>query len=489
MIKHLFKTSLLAFALILPSKADDAKRPNVLLICVDDLRPELNCFGKSYIHSPHIDELAESGRTFSRHYVQAPTCGASRYTLLTGHYGSDNNNALFERGEALKEGKKTFTSMPGYFNQHGYTTVSVGKVSHHPGGRGGRDWDDNNTHEMPGAWTRHINPNGQWQHPRGTMHGLAHGEIRGNAKEMAVYQSEKGPDDIYPDGLVTVEALQQLNLLKKDSNKPFFLAVGITRPHLPFGAPAKYMEHYKNTTLPAIPHPAKPSWKSTWHKSGEFMKYLRWDRDPNTDPEFADLVRKHYAACVSYADAQIGEILNALKKKKLHDNTIVVLWGDHGWNLGERGIWGKHCLFEESLRSPLIISYPKIASPGKNTKAIVETNDVFPTLCELAGLSIPAHLHGKSLTKQLNNPNAKGTPALAYRSSNRTIRNDRFRLIAHSNGHNELYDFKHEHPGRDNVADQHPEVIKTLRKQINEIISKKPQDIYKVKTPKRSKKK
>ena len=144
------------------------------------------------------------------------------------------------------------TSFPGWFRKHGYTTVSVGKVSHHPGGRGGRDWDEDDKPEMPGAWTRHLLPAGPWQHPRGAMHGLANGEIRKNAKDMDVYQAFDGPDSVYPDGLITDEALKQMDTLAK-TDKPFFLAVGIIRPHLPFGTPAKYMKHYKNAKLPVTP--------------------------------------------------------------------------------------------------------------------------------------------------------------------------------------------------------------------------------------------
>ena len=299
------------------------------------------------------------GRAFHRHYVQAPTCGASRYTLLTGTYGPADNGALFRRTEAMK-GK----SFPAWFRKHGYTTVSVGKVSHHPGGRGGPDWDDDAKPEMPGAWNRHLLPAGSWQHPRGVMHGLANGEIRKNAKVMDVFQSFDGPDTAYPDGLITDEALQQMNSLAK-GGKPFFLAVGIIRPHLPFGAPAKCMKPYREAKLPATPHPKKPVGKTTWHGSGEFMKYNRWKRNPNTDAEFAIEVRKHYAACVTYADAMVGRLLARLDELKLRENTIIVLWGDHGWHLGEHAIWGKHALFEESLRSPLIISHSGLAKSRK----------------------------------------------------------------------------------------------------------------------------
>ena len=443
------------------------EKPNVLLLCIDDLRPELACFGVDYIRSPNIDTLASQGRPFHRHYVQAPTCGASRYALLTGNYGPYGNGALFQRGKKLKADPRSASpSLPAWFRQHGYTTVSVGKVSHHPGGRGGRNWDDDSHHEMPLSWDRHLLPAGPWQHPRGAMHGLANGEIRVKAGNMDVYQATKGPDSIYPDGLITDEALRQLGQLAK-SDKPFFLAVGIIRPHLPFGAPAKYFEPYRNAKLPPIPHPKRPQGKTTWHGSGEFMKYNRWKRNPNNDPEFATEVRKHYAACVTYADTLVGRILKKLEALGARDNTIIALWGDHGWHLGEHAIWGKHALFEDSLRSPLIIHYRGIPHPGKATESIVETLDIFPTLADLAGLPKPDSVNGVSLRSILEDPQAPGHSAISYTRA-RTIRTETHRLITHRNGHIELYDHTSPAGETENIAENHPELVQQLTAQLKE---------------------
>jgi len=443
-------------SLLLLASGAQAK-PNVLLICVDDLRPELKCFGMDYIQSPHIDDLAARGRAFHRHYVQAPTCGASRYALLTGTYGPSGNGALFQRAKNIKN-----PSLPAHFRQKGYTTVSVGKVSHHPGGRGGKNWDDDSSHEMPESWDRHLLPAGKWQHPRGWMHGLANGEIRKNAKDMDVYQALEGGDDIYPDGIAVDETLKQLKMLA-DEKKPFFMATGILRPHLPFGAPAKYLEPYKNATLPPVAHPKKPEGKTTWHGSGEFMKYNRWGKNPNTDPEFAIEVRKHYAACVTYADAQVGRIMKQLKDLGLADNTIVVLWGDHGWHLGEHAIWGKHALFEESLRSPLIIVAPDVKDGGKPSKEIVESIDLYPTLCELAGLPRPDFLDGKSLVPILKDPAEKSDGmAISYHGSGRTLRTDTHRLIKQRKGHLELYDHRTPEGETKNLAEEQTDLAAKL---------------------------
>jgi iduronate 2-sulfatase len=462
----------LAMAMLLASSATSAAadKLNVLLLCVDDLRPELRCFGKDYIHSPNIDKLAAGGRAFHSHYVQAPTCGASRYTLLTGRYGPTSNQALFERAKQIANTPNSVSpSMPAWFRQHGYTTVSVGKVSHHPGGRGGVDWDDEKQPEMPLSWDRHLLPAGPWLHPRGAMHGLANGEIRADSKRMDVYQSAEGSDSIYPDGLITEEALSQLDqLAERSSEVPFFLAVGIIRPHLPFGAPAKYFEPYRDIALPATPHPTKPKGKTTWHSSGEFMKYNRWKRNPNDDADFATEVRRHYAACVSYADAQVGKILDRLDAIGQRESTIVVLWGDHGWHLGEHAIWGKHSLFEESLRSPLIISYPGVRMRGKSTRSVVETLDIFPTLCDLAELPAPVEVQGVSLRPILNEPNYPGHPAIAYKKSARTIRTKTHRLIVHGGGFVELYDHRAPEKETRNVADEQANVVETLLAQLRE---------------------
>ncbi|MBK1875318.1 sulfatase [Pelagicoccus mobilis] len=447
----------------------DAKPKNVLLICVDDLRPELKSFGADYIKSPNIDRLAEQGRAFHRHYVNSPSCGPSRFTLLTGRYGTAKNDALFQRAKKMGASPEgVHPSMPEWFRSHGYTTVSVGKVSHHPGGLGGPDWDDPNVVEMPGAWDRNLMPTGTWQHPRGSMHGLAHGEIRVKAEDMALFQAEEGDDSIYPDGLITEEALRQLQELSEDDAPPFFMAVGIIRPHLPFGAPAKYLKMYDGVEIPPVPHPEKPKGLSTWHKSGEFMKYKRWERDPRTDEAFAIEVKRHYAACVTYADTQVGRILDQLEKSGRKDDTIVLLWGDHGWNLGEHAIWGKHNLFEEALRSPLVISYPGITRAGEKTDAIVETLDIFPTLCDLLEIPTPHFVQGESLRDQLEDPNADGHTALGYRGGARTLRTDNFRLTLHKSGGAELYDHRTEEAETRNVAADHPDLVEALSVALSE---------------------
>ena len=460
----------LAVAIMAPAstgKSDEPKAKNVLLICIDDLRPELASFGASHIKSPNIDKLAASGRAFHRHYVNSPSCGPSRYTLLTGRYGPADNGALFKRSKKVQlEPNSVSPSMPEWFRQRGYTTVSVGKVSHHPGGRGGGNWNDESNIEIPGAWDRHLMPVGDWKHPRGAMHGLSHGKTRGkDSKKYAVFEASEGDDPIYPDGLIASQGLNELETLAK-ADKPFFLAIGLLKPHLPFGAPKKYLDLYKDVKLPPIPHPNKPIGKTTWHVSGEFMRYNRWGKDPRNDAAFAENVRRHYAACVSYADKHVGDILKKLAETGAAKNTIVILWGDHGWHLGEHSIWGKHSLFEESLRAPLIIRCPGLTNAGKPTDAVVQSLDLFPTICELAGIEKPDFLQGQSLIPQLHEPDAPGHSALAYRGGATTIRTSTHRLTIHKNGQIELYDHSAPAGETENIADREPDVVSRLQNEI-----------------------
>lgn len=450
-----------------------AEKPNVLFICVDDLRPELKSFGAEYIHSPAMDSLVESGRAFTRHYVQAPTCGASRYSMLTGKYASNeaerSNGALFA---STKDADQQPYSMPRQFRENGYRTVSIGKVSHHPGGLGGKGWSDPAKPELPGAWDLNMMPTGPWKTPEKAMHGYADGVPRKRGVTPA-YEHKEGDDMTYTDGWITREALKQMDgLAAKD--QPFFLAVGIMKPHLPFACPKSYLDIYKDVKLAPIPHPEKPEGLSTWHSSSEFRQYASGGRDAWKDAEYADQLRRSYAACVSYADNQVAQLLAHLEKLGLKDNTIVVLWGDHGWHLGEHAVWGKHTLYEEALLAPLVIRAPGMAKPGGKTEAVVETVDIYPTLCELTGVPTPSGLSGKSLGGLLKDPSAEGGAAISYREEMETIRTPQYRLIRHRPEGGETAYELYDHTGADgettNLAAGKPDVVKALSAQIDEMM-------------------
>lgn len=397
------KTTLIALIpciLLLFPTAQGTNKPNILLICIDDLNTQLPSFGHTHVQAPHIETLASQGRLFKRHYVQAPTCGVSRFSLLSGLYppASAGNNQI----KSYYSKKDAQPSLPHTFKANGYTTVSIGKISHYPGGNAGKDWNDPQQPEIPGAWTKALMPCGDWKTPQAAMHGYAGGKPRIQGKNPVVETTTLTP--AYPDDLITTSALTELSQLTK-SQEPWFLAVGFIKPHLPFTAPKRFLDIYKNVPFPPIPSPKKPSAPSLWHGSGEFIKYI--GADPRKNPAQALNARKHYAACTSYVDNNIGKILTALKSSPQAKNTIIILWSDHGFSLGEKQLWGKHHLYHTAIHSPLIIKIPNQTNIGKATEAVVETIDLYPTLCELSGIPLPKHLDGKSLVKIINNPTAK----------------------------------------------------------------------------------
>ncbi|MFK7910355.1 MAG: sulfatase-like hydrolase/transferase, partial [Akkermansiaceae bacterium] len=287
----------------------DAKPPNILLICIDDLNTQLACYGQKHVQSPNIDALASQGRQFSRHYVQAPTCGASRYSFLIGKYPPPNGNNGLIGKHYMK--KNPSPSLPHWFKSKGYQTVAIGKISHHPGGNMGKDWNDPEKPEMPGAWTRSLMPCGDWKTPKGAMHGFAGGKPRTREYSPRIETTTNTP--AYPDDLILTGAQQELDTLTK-SGKPWLLAVGFIKPHLPFTAPQKFLDHYKNVQFPPIPDPKKPEGPSLWHGSGEFMRNYADKNDPRKDPGYALKARKHYAASTSYVDDNIGKLLAHLEK-------------------------------------------------------------------------------------------------------------------------------------------------------------------------------
>lgn len=401
-------------------------KPNILFISIDDLNAQLACYGHKHVSSPNIDKLASEGRMFSRHYVQAPTCGASRFSLLIGEYPPANgNNGLISK-HYMKENPSP--SLPSTLKENGYTTVSIGKISHHPGGLMGKGWNDPEKIEMPGAWTRSLMPCGKWETPQGAMHGYAGGKPRTRAYSPRIETTTESP--AYPDDLILDGAQKELDALVK-TEKPWFLAVGFIKPHLPFTAPQKFLDLYKEVEFPPIPSPEKPTGASLWHRSGEFMGNYADKNDPRKDPEYALDVRKHYAASTSYVDDSVGKLLDHLEKTGSSKNTIVILWGDHGFSLGEKQIWGKHHLYHTALHSPLIVKLPEQKSAGKSSPAVAETIDIYPTICELASIKLPEHLDGKSLAKIVNDPSAESDGiAISFWSGDKsTITKDTHTII------------------------------------------------------------
>lgn len=452
------------------SENRDGNPPNILFIAIDDLRNDLGALGVAHARTPHLDQFARTGRLFSRHYTQVPTCGPSRAALLSGMRPSRpiqiHNNAILQTNEEWKH-----RSLPAWFRQHGYRTLSLGKISHYPGGLTGQDWAEG-PEELPVAWDRSWVPDSPWNSPHAMMHGYANGRPR-DPGQSPMWEAYDGPDTAYPDAWVAQEAIEVLDTLAKDE-QPWFFAVGFFKPHLPFAAPKRWFDIHDPADIPAPPNTERQPNPSSWHASGEALRNYgsHQGRDPRSDEDYASELRHAYAAATSYVDAQIGRVLEHLESLGLADNTIVVIWSDHGFCLGEHAIWGKHALYEEALKSPLIIRYPGMPHRGEISDAIVETLDIFPTLTDLTGLPRPDELDGQSLTPQLADPaTPSAKPALGWFTRGQlTIRTDNWRLIVHRPNDNvtafELFDFRDVSHGERSDASDHPEITEELMRQL-----------------------
>lgn len=447
--------------------ATATRPPNVLFLAIDDLRNELGALGQPGAHTPRLDAFAATARPFARHYVQVPTCGASRASLLRGRYPSEpahvNNNAILSTHATWGDG-----NLPAWFKRHGYQTLSLGKITHYPGGLSGKNWAEG-PEELPGAWDRCWLPEHPWKTAEGIMHGFANGRPRTPGQVPAI-EAFDGPDTAYPDAWIAGEAVATLRTLAQ-SEKPWFFAVGLFKPHLPFAAPKRFFDLHRDSQPPAPVVTTKPAGTSGWHPSNELRRnYTHGGRDPDTDPDYARELRRAYAASTSYVDAQAGRVLDALRELGLEGNTIVVVWGDHGFLLGQHGIWGKHCLYDEALRAALLIRVPGLAQPGQASQAVVEAVDLFPTLTDLCRLPTPAGLDGRSLRPQLASPSAPAAkPAVAYWSGGqRTVRTERWRLIAHDAPEParppayELFDYERDPHEARNLAAEQPAALADL---------------------------
>jgi arylsulfatase A-like enzyme len=377
------RSGLIAALFLLIGALTDAKPKNVLFIAIDDLRPELATYGHPIIQSPNIDRLAASGIQFNRAYCNIPVCGASRASLLSGVRPGRGRFTTYN--SALDRDLPGATSLPMQFRQHGYKTLSLGKIF-------------NNPYDGHGSWDIEWRPKPEIRtspHDYQLEKNIAldiSGQSRGRAYEMADVE-----DEAYKDGKIATRAIEELESFKA-SGEPFFLAVGFLKPHLPFNAPKEYWDLYPDEViqLPKNMHKPEHAPDISMHPFSELRNYHGIPAEGQVSDDLGRKLIHGYYACVSYVDAQVGRVLDALEASGLADNTIVVLWGDHGWHLGEHGLWSKHCNFEKVLHSPLIIRAP--GEPiGIRSDQLVEFVDVYPTLCDLAGLPLPFQLQGDSL--------------------------------------------------------------------------------------------
>ncbi|MFT5467316.1 MAG: iduronate 2-sulfatase [Verrucomicrobiales bacterium] len=476
------KIFLPVFLVLLALAPAAAGAPNVLFIAIDDLRPELGCYGVDEIISPNIDRLAASGVRFDRAYCQVAVCNPSRVSLLTGL--RPDSAKVWTLDVRFRDTVPDVITLPQHFKQHGYRTVSYGKIFHNP-------WPDNVSWSEPHEW-----PKGSKLWSKDAKKRLAEfrEQMRADGKSEAAIKRMRGPateivdmpDHEHIDGAIAEQALVAMRRLA-GQDEPFFLAAGFVRPHLPFVVPRKYWELYDREKIPledaTLPAGAPDFAMNTMYELRDYMDFAG-----TADPCSGSLslaqqreLKHGYHASVSFIDAQVGRLLNELETLGIADDTIVVLWGDHGWKLGDLNSWCKQTNYEIDTRAPLIIRAPGSKGNGKATRSLVEFVDVYPTLCELAGIQQADHLEGGSLVEILNDSAHEVKDAAFSQFRRRSgaddlmgyaMRTDRYRYvewidretrkpIAH-----ELYDHETDPSEAKNIAADHQQLLTVLSSQL-----------------------
>ncbi len=466
--------------LFLMTRAADtsAPKPNVLFICIDDLRPDLKAYGNPLVHSPNLDRLASQGALFTNQFVTQPTCGASRYSLLTGRLPRDPVEIQNSAIEKQLSGKPR-TDVPETFidnlRRNGYYTVGIGKISHSADGYVyGYTEPRSDRLELPYSWDEMLFDPGKWKTGWNAFFGYADGSNRQDKKAaVKPYENAEVGDNSYPDGLTAQLAVKKLQELA-GSDQPFFLGVGFFKPHLPFTAPKKYWDLYDESEITLTPSPDIPENvdPASLHASKEFNHYQLGEEKASLDKPVSDAyarkLRHAYYAAISYTDAQVGKVLDQLDALGLAENTIVVVWGDHGWHLGDYRVWGKHTIFDQSLRSVFLTKAPGMKG-GKVISQVISSVDIYPTLMELCGIrSYPAG-DGKSFAGLLADTNETPWDNAAYSYYNRgiTVRTDRYRYTRYfreSGPVTELYDHLSDPNENHNIAADHPDITRQLEK-------------------------
>ena len=397
----------------IPSNAAE-ERPNILLITVDDLKPNLGCYGDKLAITPNIDALAKEGTVFLNNQCQQAVCAPSRVSMFTGL--RPDTTKVWDLKTYMRDMNPDVITLPQYFRKCGYETVGLGKLIH-----GARNND-------PQSWTIPYKQDKKLHYA--TAYGYPADENYLNERTKKIFAKIKDkkmkwaqvkkymkknsaspsvecldvPDGAYADGAIAEEAGALLQRVK-GGGKPFLLALGFHKPHLPFVAPEKYWDLYKCSDFNINPFQehAKGSPDFAYHTWGELRNYADIpNKGPLPDEKQTELIHAYYA-CVSYVDAQIGKVLRELDKLGLAKNTIIVLWGDHGWHLGDHGLWCKHSNFEQATRAPLIIVAPGYKG-GQKSESPTEFVDIFPTLCQLTGVAAPKQLEGESLVPIMKDP-------------------------------------------------------------------------------------
>lgn len=458
--------------------ADDGERGpryNVLFIAIDDLRPSLGIYGDSLAHTPNLDDLARSSLIFDSAYVQSATCSPSRASLMTG-LRPDRLQIYYSNATTrmVQDSVATSRTLNGHFQANGYETIGIGKIYH-------------KAEDTESGWSRSVVDHSVSEAFNASFGMLSkEGFLKASAWEARYPGTRRGypweaadvPDEAYPDGLNARYAMLQLHRFK-DSGKPFFMVLGFRKPHLPFACPKRYWDLYDQEALP-LPERTKPPDLSppfAINNSGELRNYpdMPQGKEPFTESQVRHLIHGYYA-CVAYIDSLVGQVIGTLEQTGLARNTIVVVWGDHGYKLGTYGQFNKHTNFEIDTRVPLLVRVPGLPG-GQRTQAIVETIDIFPTLAELTETPELAGIDGQSFARIIERPESsfrgasiqqfprkfKGRSLMGY-----AVRTNRYRYVAWIDWNDgdvvarELYDHQDDPLESRNLADQagHAEVIR-----------------------------
>jgi iduronate 2-sulfatase len=475
---------LFAFLACLPAAlASTAEKPNVLLICVDDLKPVLGCYGDTHAKTPNLDRLAARSLRLDRAYCNQAVCSPSRNALLTGL--RPQTLGIYDLPTNFRKAKPDAVTVAQHFKAAGYRTGALGKIFH----VGHGNIDDEASWSVPlfrPQAPQYLDPANQ-----------APNTPEAKAKELrgAPTESADVPDDAYPDGQIALEAVKRIEAAK-GSGEPFFLAVGFLKPHLPFVAPKKYWDLHDPAALPMPGRDSPPDGAPEY--APQFGGELRRYKDiPGGNAPLGEELTRHlihgYYAATSYMDACAGRVLDALEANGLADNTLVVLWGDHGWHLGDHGMWCKHTNYEQAARIPLLVAAP--GGKGSVSEALVETVDVYPTLAELAGMPAPTGLDGRSFAGLLSDPNAphRDHAVHVYPRNDllgRAIRTDRYRLVewkkhgaSPETAEFELYDYEADPDETKNLASANPAIVAQLKTFLAAHPEAKPQNRAKAAAP------
>jgi arylsulfatase A-like enzyme len=469
-------------------------RPNVLFFAVDDLRTDLGCYGHPEAKTPHIDALAKRGMVFRRAYCQQAVCSPSRTSLLTGL--RPDSTKVYDLQTDFRDTVPDVIALPQHFKNNGYYTVGMGKI-YHPGFDDELSWSEPHKN---GTGESYVLPENKQRMLEGAARAKA--QKAKNQKKEKDKSGEKSdapaviatrgepfemadvPDSAYHDGSLADMAVAKLKELKAQ-NQPFFLAVGFLKPHLPFNAPKKYWDLYDPAKLKLADNPFRPKDAPPFALTdfGELRNYFGVPPTGPVSDELAKRLIHAYRAATSFTDANIGKVLNELDRLGLTNNTIIVLWGDHGWKLGEHASWCKHTNLENDANAPLILAAPGMKAAGQSTTALVEFVDIYPTLCDLARLSLPDHLEGASMKPLLSDPNLpwKSAAFSQYPRSHEgrrlmgyAMRTDRYRYVEWRDRQSgepiahELYDHQTDPAENQNIAAQleHKDLLEKLAAQL-----------------------